>query len=66
MRYHIISDTTRSYTVVFDPFNSDDDLSYGYYVAEYCPVNGHSLPFGPFETEKEARDMITAFMKDFE
>ena len=66
MRELIVSDTTRSYIVVFDPFKSDGDSSYGYYVAEHCPVNGKSLPFGPFDSEKEARDMITALMKDFE
>lgn len=53
MRLPIISDTTRAYTVVENPYG-DDPQAAGFYVAESCPVKGESLVCGPYEYRCEA------------
>lgn len=53
MRLPIVSDTTRAYTVVDNPFG-DEPCAAGFYVSESCPVNGNSIVAGPYEYRCEA------------
>lgn len=62
MRAPIISDTTRTVTVVRNPFGDEPEVA-GYFVAEHCPVNGPSiLPFPGRETREEAQADIDAYL----
>ncbi len=62
-RLPIISDTTRSYSVVHNPFGLPDEIDpnvpTGFFIEENCPVRGLDiLPVGPFETEAGALDFL--------
>ena len=66
MRHPIISDTTRSYVVATNPYNAEpDEPAYGYYVGEYCPVNGNSLVDGPFDTFEAAQKATLFFVLEY-
>lgn len=56
-RLPIISDTTRRYGVVENPFGNEpeDENTFGFYIEEDCPVNGLSLLPWRFDTSEEAR-----------
>lgn len=63
MRHPIISDTTRTYTIAYNPFNEEsDEPAYGFYVGEICPVNGKTLIDGPFETREDAQKSLEFHM----
>ena len=57
-RLPIISDTTRSYSVVLNAYGVPDEIDpnvpTGYFIEERCPVRGVSLLPVCFETEAAA------------
>lgn len=56
-RLPIISDTTRSYSVVLNPYGDspeDIEIAGGYYIEERCPVRGVDLLPVRFDTAEEA------------
>lgn len=65
-RLPIISDTTRSYTVVENSYGSepeDIEIAGGFYVAEHCPVRGNSIISDGYATAEEARAFLNAIME---
>lgn len=64
-RLPIISDTTRSYSVVLNPYGDsakDIEIAGGYYIEVRCPVRGLDILPVRFDTAEEANSFLAKEM----